>query len=350
MIVAADIGGTKTDIALLEPPGDALAADRSPRFLHKAQYPSARYPDLTSIVGDFIKRHDVRPGSVQRLCAGIAGPVVGGRVETPNLPWVVHASQMESALGIGSVTLLNDLEAAAERAATLGPSDVFVLNAGRRPEGPLTAGAVIAAGTGLGMAILFPQGGAWWPVASEGGHMDFAPRNELEMDLLRFLARRHGQRVSNERVLSGPGLRSLYDFLSERKEQPAAEEVAEAIARNPAEAPRIIGEAGLARSCAVCDCALDLFVTLYGSIAGNLALMSVSSGGLFIGGGVAPKLLERFKAKLFLEAFLDKGRLSPLLERMPVCVILDREAGLSGAARRAMRLELGLVPEPNWPD
>lgn len=347
MIVAADIGGTKTDIAILAQPDDPLAAERSPRFLHKAQYPSARYPDLTAIVGDFLKRHDVQPGSVRRLCAGIAGPVVQGRVETPNLPWVVHASQMETALSIGHVTLLNDLEAAAERAATLAPSDVCVLNAGCRPEGRLAHGAVIAAGTGLGMAILFPQGNAWWPVASEGGHMDFAPRNELEMDLLRFLMARHGKRISNERVLSGPGLRALYEFLRERSEQSASSEVAEAIARSPEDAPRLIGEAGLSSQCAVCDRALDLFVSLYGAIAGNLALMAVSSGGLFIGGGVAPKILERFKTGLFLKAFFDKGRLSPLLEEMPVCVILDREAGLSGAARRAMRLELGLVPEPN---
>jgi len=188
VIVAADIGGTKTSVALLAAPADNTAASKSSVLLARSRYHSADYPGLTEIVSEFLSTHDIAPRSVRRICAGIAGPVVEGHVETPNLPWSVNAAEMRRALGVAAVTLMNDLEATAERAATLGPDDVYTLNPGKLRSGPLTNGAVIAAGTGLGMAILHPIDGAWWPVASEGGHVDLAPRNELEMELLRFLS------------------------------------------------------------------------------------------------------------------------------------------------------------------
>lgn len=346
MIVAADIGGTKTHVALLEPPNDRSAADRATRFLCKTRYDSSEYPGLTEIVADFLSRHEVAPASIRRVCAGIAGPVVGGHVATPNLPWSVDAAAMKRSLGVGHVTLINDLEATAERAATLSADDVYVLNPGKPTGGVLNNGAVVAAGTGLGMAVLHTVDDAWWPVASEGGHVDLAPRNELEMDLLRFLLERH-RRVSIERVVSGPGLRALYDFFLGRASEAANAEVRQAVlSADDEDGPRVVSEAALDERCPVASQALDLFVSLYGAVAGNLGLTAMATGGVFIGGGIAPKVLERIKAGGFMESFTNKGRLSPLLERTPVHVILDPEAALMGAARRAVRLELGLVREP----
>jgi glucokinase len=342
VILAADIGGTKTNVALFAAPRDATDATTTSAPLQRARYQSSEHAGLTEILKDFLTKHDIAPRSVSRVCAGIAGPVVEGHVETSNLPWVINARAMKQALGVGAVTLINDLEATAERAATLGPSDVCVLNPGKRRSGPVTAGAVIAAGTGLGMAILHPIDGAWWPVASEGGHVDLAPRNELEVDLLRFLLKRH-RRVSVERVLSGPGLFTLYEFFETRGTPNP--EVREQLRAPDADAPRIVGEAALAGRCPVANEALNLFVSLYGAAAGNLGLMAVSTGGLFVGGGIAPKILPRLQDGRFLEAFTNKGRLSPLLQDMPVHVILDADAGLMGAARRGVRLELGLVRE-----
>jgi glucokinase len=344
MILAADIGGTKVNIALFAQPTRRTDADASAIPLFKSQYSSHEYPGFAGVARDFLRSAGVAPERVKRAGIGVAGPVVQGHVETPNLPWSVDARELQAELGFGAITLLNDLEALAERAATLGDRDVFVLNPGRPPRGPLTSAAVIAAGTGLGMAILYPIAGAWWPVPSEGGHMDLAPRNELEMDLLRFLLARHA-RVSVERVVAGPGLRALYDFFVERGEQPPNAAVAAAIDAPDADAPRIVSEAALERRCPCADSALDLFVSLYGAAAGNLGLVAVATGGLFIGGGIAPKILERLKAGAFMKALTDKGRLSPLLANVPVKVILDSEAGLMGAARRAVRLELGLVSE-----
>jgi glucokinase len=345
MILAADIGGTKTNIALFAQPSSAAEADRTPVPLHKAQFPSTEYPGFGAVAEVFLRDCALAPNKVKRACVGVAGPVVQGHVETPNLPWHVDARELVQTLGFQAVTLLNDLEATAERAATLSERDVFVLNTGRRPTGPLTTGAVIAAGTGLGMAILHPIAGAWWPVASEGGHVDLAPRNETEFELLRFLLRRHG-RVSVERVVSGPGLVAVYDFFNERGERTPNPEVRAAIqAAEITDAPRIVAEAALQKRCPVADQALDQLVELYGAAAGNLALMAVATGGIFVGGGVAPKILERLRAGGFMAAFTNKGRLSPLLADIPVNVILDQDAGLLGAARRGLRLELGLVSE-----
>jgi len=344
VIVAADIGGTKTSVALLEAPRDKSAASKSCVFLQRARYTSAQYPGLTDIVREFLTKNDIAPKSVKRICAGIAGPVVEGHVATPNLPWQVNAAEMKSQLGVQAVTLINDLEATAERVATLGPADVCVLNPGQRRSGPLTNGAVIAAGTGLGMAVLHPIDGAWWPVASEGGHVDLAPRSELEMELLRFLLARH-QRVSVERVLSGPGLAVLYEFFEAHGSDTPNPAVRAELQATPGDAPRIVAEAALAERCPVANAALNLFVSIYGAAAGNLGLMAVSTGGMFVGGGIAPKILPRLQQGLFMEAFTHKGRLSPLLQAMPVQVVLDDDAALQGAARRGVRLELGLVRE-----
>lgn len=344
MIVAADIGGTKTSVALIESPGSKEDANQTSTLLHEERYTSASYPGLTEILKQFLETHSIPASTVTRVCAGIAGPVVEGHVETPNLPWQVDAQGMCKDLGVGAVTLLNDLEATAERAATLSGDDVLVLNKGRRPDGPLTNGAVIAAGTGLGMAVLHPIDGAWWPVASEGGHMDLAPRNDLEIELFQFLRKSH-HRVSVERVVAGPGLASLFAFFAERGDGADEEVARELAAASSEEAPRVVSEAALSGRCPAASAALDLFIDQYGATAGNLGLMAVATGGMYVGGGIAPKILERMKKGAFMKAFTDKGRLSPLLEAMPVQVILDSQAALMGAARRAVRLELGLVRE-----
>jgi glucokinase len=344
MILAADIGGTKVNIALFAAPTSKADADQSPAPRFKSQYSSHDYPGFAAVVQEFLKSAKIAPERVKRACVGVAGPVVQGHVETSNLPWSLDARGLRDELGFGAVTLLNDLEATAERAAALTDRDVFVLNRGRRPDGPLTSGAVIAAGTGLGMAILHPIADAWWPVPSEGGHMDLAPRNDLEVELLHFLLQRH-KRVSVERVVAGPGLKTLYDFFVERGEPKPNPAVLAAVNEPEADGPRIVSEAALEKRCPCADRALDLFVSVYGATAGNLGLLAVATGGMFVGGGIAPKILERLKTGAFMEAMTDKGRLSPLLVNMPVKVILDQEAALMGAARRAVRLELGLVAE-----
>jgi glucokinase len=261
---------------------------------------------------------------------GLAGPVHDGRVRTPNLPWEVDGRVLQSVLGISHVELINDLEALARGIPLLGPADFVVLNPGREAAGNR---AVVAAGTGLGVAGLVWDGERHRPMATEGGHADFAPRNPLECELLLHLSKRFG-RVSNERILSGAGLANVYDFLRDtgRGEEPdwlsrrlAAEDRA-----------KVISVCGLEGSSALCSQAVDLFASLYGSVAGDVALYFLATGGLFLGGGIAPKMLPRLQdPRLFRAAFIDKGRLRPVLEQVPVRVILDDRVGMRGAAQVA---------------
>jgi glucokinase len=244
---------------------------------------------------------------------------------------VVEAQQLSRASGIATVLLINDLAATAYGIPALAPSDVAVLS----PGSPDAVGntAVIAAGTGLGEAGLYWDGTSYRPFATEGGHTDFAPRTALEVELLRFLFARFA-RVSYERVLSGPGLLNIYQFLRDtgHGEEPAwlTEELHQ---QDPAST---IAQTALAGHCALCEQALDLFVSLYGAEAGNLALKIMATGGVFIGGGIAPKILPKLTASLFMDAFLAKGRMRPVLEAIPVRVILNDRAALVGAARYAM--------------
>jgi glucokinase len=249
---------------------------------------------------------------------------------------VIEAKAVQAEFGLPRVTLLNDLEALAEGIAALEPSELATLNAGSTVGSELQPGAVIAAGTGLGMAILRPVAGQWIPAASEGGHMDFAPRNPQEMALLGFLLSRF-ERVSIERVVSGPGLHAVYDFFVARGQTTPNADLARAIVSDPAEAPALISNAALAEQCPVCVSALNLWIECYAAAAGNLGLVALSSGGLFLGGGIAPKILSKFRGPAFLKALTSKGRLSPVLERMPIHVILNPKTPLLGAARRALR-------------
>lgn len=321
MILAGDIGGTNSRLACF----DVTATHLIPVVAET--FPSRAYTSLGAIVRTFITAHHVR---VTHACFGIAGPVRHGRSDAINLAWAVDGQQLAQQLGLPTVWLINDLEANAYGALALPPEDFVTLNEGS-PDATGNA-AVIAAGTGLGEAGLYWDGKQHWPFASEGGHATFAPNDALQIALLQHLQAQFTH-VSWERVLSGPGLYSVYTFLRDtgRGSEPAWL-AAELQQEDPAAA---ITRAALAQTCELCVQALDLFVALYGAEAGNLALKVMATGGLFVGGGIAPKIIDKLREPTFMRAFCDKGRLQPLLEAIPVRVMLNEQAGLYGAARCA---------------
>lgn len=322
LILAGDIGGTTTRLAYFRDAGNRLET------VAAKHYASREHGSLATIVQAFVAEHDLAP---ERACLGIAGPVREGRVLTPNLPWVVDAGELAGLLGLARVALINDLEANAYGIPLLVEEDFAILNPGRPdPAGPM---AVISAGTGLGESLAVWDGTSHRPLPTEGGHADFAPRNELETELLLYLRAEFG-RVSYERVLSGPGLRNIYRFLRDSRHLAESPEVSAVI--NQGNAPAAIARAALAGNCPLCEQALDLFVSLYGAEAGNLALRTLATGGVYIGGGIAPKIIDRLKSPAFLLAFTAKGRLSPLLEKIPVRVILNDRTALFGAGRCAL--------------
>jgi glucokinase len=322
MILAGDIGGTSTRLALFD------VADGALRAVAQQRYPSRNYPGLLEIVRTFTAANS-QP--VEDACFGIAGPVREGRVETPNLPWVVEGAVLARQLGLPRVTLLNDLEANAWGVFTLGDDDFATLAPGAAASDGNAA--IISAGTGLGEAGYHWDGVSLRPFASEGGHADFAPHDELTIELYRWLHRRHGH-VSWERVVSGPGLVNICTFLRDVKHCAASATLAEAMrAGDPAAA---ISKAALDESSELAVRALDLFVALYGAEAGNLALKMKASRGVWLGGGIAPKILARLTRPGFLEAFHDKGRFRAFLEAIPVRVILNDETALRGAAWHAL--------------
>lgn len=325
MFLAGDVGGTKTHLAFFEAAGGRLQRRA------EETYPSREYDGLAPILKQFLDKYR-QPAD--RVCLGIAGPVRQGRVETPNLPWVVDADHLRDELDCGPVTLLNDLEANAHGIGALGPDDFAVLNEGA----PAAAGnaALISAGTGLGEAGLFWDGRRHRPFASEGGHADFGPRTPQEAELAAHLAGEFGH-ISYERILSGPGLHNVYQFLRQRAG--VADELPGLMQRlgvpDPAAA---VSEAALQGASALCRQALDVFVSVYGAEAGNLALKVLATGGVFLGGGIAPKILPRLREPTFVAAFVDKGRMRPLMEAIPVRVILNADTALLGAARYAAGL------------
>jgi glucokinase len=322
VILAGDIGGTSTRLALFESVSGSL------REAARESYPSRSHAGLSEIVRSFTAAH---PQPLDDACFGIAGPVREGRVETPNLPWVVEAKTLASELALPRVTLLNDLEANAWGVFTLATADVATLAPGSpAPDGNA---AIISAGTGLGEAGYHWDGSSLRPFASEGGHADFAPHDELTIELFRWLHHRHGH-VSWERVVSGPGLVNIFTFFRDVKHRAVPKALAEAMsAGDPAAA---ISKAALDESSELAVAALDLFVSLYGAEAGNLALKMKASQGVWIGGGIAPKILARLTRPGFLEAFCDKGRFRAFLEAIPVRVILNDATALRGAAWHAL--------------
>lgn len=328
MILAGDIGGTKTNVALYRLDGDRLA-------LHRQEtHRSADYESLWPLLERFL---GADRGAVQAAAFGIAGPVVANRAITPNLAWSeVDGAELAGRLGLDRVDLYNDLVATALGIAVLPSSSIVELQAGAaQPDGTV---AVIAAGTGLGMSALLPSPSGPVAMPSEGGHVDFAPRSPLEARLLDFMRAEIGGRVSVERVVSGLGIWAIYRFLRdvEGLDEPAA--LRERLAKLPPE--RLQGEAGgligaLADEVPLCGATMDLFMDAYGAAAGNLALMTLATGGVYVGGGIAPKHLRRLLTGRFRASFLDKGRYRPTLEAMQIAVILEPEPALLGAARAA---------------
>src|SRR5579863_945742 len=322
MILAGDAGGTNARMALFESRGADL------NLVTERIYPSKNYKGLEDIVADFLRSNSAKPDVAG---IGVAGPVRAGRCVATNLPWIVDAAKLAAAAGLPRVVLLNDLEANAYGIATLPAADLAVIQQGNA--NPKGNAAVISAGTGLGEAGMYWDGATLRPFAAEGGHSSFAPEGELQGELFQHLARKFGH-VSCERILSGPGLVNVYEFLRDngRGAEPAwlADEFRSG---DPAAA---ISAAALAGKSDLCVSALDLFVQAYGAEAGNLALHMLATAGVYIGGGIAPKILAKLKSGLFLEAFLAKGRMKPLLEVIPVMVILNENTALRGAARGAI--------------
>ena len=318
MILAGDIGGTNTRLAFFR--------NDNGRFVpvYEHIFPSRQFRGLDEILVKFVSDARLTPDAT---ALGIAGPVRQGRVEASNLPWIVDASQLARELKLDSVVLLNDLEAQAWGIRCLGESDTIALN---KVKGvPIGDRTVVAAGTGLGEAGLFWDGQQHRIFASEGGHADFAPRNELEIELLRYLAKRFGH-VSYERIVSGPGLVNVYMFLRDTRrgeEPPWLRE--EMLAGDPAAA---VSRAALAGKSSLAEQALDMMISVYGAEAGNMALKVLALGGVFLAGGIAPKILPKLAGPLFMQAFLSKGRLQHLLESIPVFVITNEKTGLLGAA------------------
>jgi len=326
MILAGDIGGTKTVLALFEPDGDGL------RLVRDATFPSREHATFEEILTRFLGEGDVV--DVAAGCFGVAGAVLDGRVHATNLPWTLEEGSLAEAIHAPSVTLLNDLEAAAFGMPCLPLGELHVLNPGtsRRQRGNI---AVIAAGTGLGEAVLFWDGEKYQPIASEGGHADFAPRSDIELDLFRYLRDKFGGHVSYERVLSGPGFLNIYSFLRDTGHAPEPPWLADKI--RDGDPGAVVSQVGLAGQDANCVAALDLFARIYGAEAGNLALKALAVGGVFVGGGIAPKLLPALtKDDAFLKGFFAKGRFTDLMKNLHVSIALNPRAPLLGAAYYAL--------------
>lgn len=325
VILAGDVGGTKTALALFENGAAGL------REIAAAEFDSRTHGSLAELAGGFLRAHS---SPVPRAaCFGVAGPVTDGQCRTTNLPWRLDEAGLASALGITRVRLFNDLQATAYGMLSLAPERWHVLNAGVARPGTI---AVIAAGTGLGTAVLYWDGRRHHPLPSEGGHVDFAPRTEREIALLGRLRQRWGGHVSCERVVSGPGLHAMYVALREAGGETEPEWLA--VRLRGGDPSAVIAEIGLAGKEAVCAEALDVFVAAYGAAAGNLALTAFAVGGVFLGGGIAPKILPALCDGRFMAAFADKGRFGEWLRRVPVRVALEPRAALLGAARAAAEL------------
>lgn len=328
MILAGDIGGTKTILALFEQKGTGLKRVRG------TTYANREHETFEEILTLFLK--GAPPSSVRSGCFGVAGAVIDGRSRMTNLKWELDEKDLAKTTGAKQVKLLNDLEATAYGMLYLTPDELKPLNpAGQKQTGNV---AVIAAGTGLGEAMLFWDGSEYLPSASEGGHSDFAPRTDLEIELLRYLRNRLKGRVSYERVLSGPGLLNIYHFLRDSGHGTEPDWLAEKLERGDPSAT--ISQLGLTGEQPLCTEALNLFSSIYGAEAGNLALKCLSVGGVFVGGGIAPKILPALERGAFLRSFSDKGRFSPLLKVMELKVSLNPHTALLGAAYYGLRLQV----------
>lgn len=351
MILAGDIGGTKTNLALYDWTTERAEPIRLETF-HSADYKS-----LEEILAEFLtppkpptpldelesaqtddqdvqkEGIPVEPVKLAAACFGIAGPVIENQSHTTNLPWVVDGQAIAKQFDIPRVQLLNDLEATAYGILLLRPDELEVLNPGTTSR-KRQALALIAAGTGLGEAILFWDGKSYRPMPSEGGHTDFAPNNDYEIELLRYLRSQY-LHVSYERLLSGPGLHAIYEYIRDTKKNEPTWLAEKIKAGNPAAE---IAEAGLKGQAEIAKQALDLFASIYGAEAGNLALKALSLDGVYVAGGIAPKLIKKLRDGTFMKAFTNKGRYKRLLSNMPVKVVMNQQTALLGAASVASAL------------
>jgi glucokinase len=319
VILAADIGGTNSRVALFEPGGHTPIAVET--------YRSHAWSGADELLRDFLARH---PASLTAACIAVAGPVQDGKSRPVNLSWGLDERRLALALDVPTVALVNDLEANAHGIAVLEPAELAVVNAGE----PEAVGnrAVVSAGTGLGEAGLWWDGSRHRAVAGEGGHADFAPRTELEVELYRYLAADYG-RVSYERVCSGGGIVNIYRFLRDRRRGSKSVDAS-------APSPAAISADAAANPSGISAQAVDLFLSIYGARAANVALAFLATGGVYLGGGIAPRMVERLEDGPFMRAFTDKGRLSSLLARIPVSVVLDDRTALRGAAQIAAEHDL----------
>lgn len=327
-VLAGDVGGTKTDLALYALGGSAADSDTPGLvLLREATFPSKGHGGLEEILQAFLKAGDEKPIAA---AFGIPGPVIDDLVVTTNLPWRVESAEVGKAIGTPHVRLMNDLETTALGALFLQPGEFHVLNAGKARRGNR---AVIAAGTGLGQGFLHWNGRTHVPSATEGGHTDFSARDERDIELLRFLRQKFG-RVSSERVVSGMGIGNLYEFVTGFEKKRASEEVRRKIAAGE-DVGAVVGKAALDGSDPVCVEVIDWFVRCYGAQAGNLALTVMATGGVYIGGGVVVRLLPKIISGGFLQAFRAKGRYEAFMDEIPVKVILNERCSRIGAAEAA---------------
>lgn len=327
-LLAGDIGGTKTKLVIFDRSGHLTP-------LEQATYRSADHPDLESIVGDLVDRTGL---SIDAACFGVAGPVFAGRAKITNLPWTIEEARLAERLECDSVTLINDLQAIATAIPFLNPQQLRILVRGEPVQGG--AIAVIAPGTGLGEAFLTWDGVGYRAHPCEGGHVDFAPTNDLEYELLQFLGQRYGH-VSVERVCSGLGISNIYDFLGSRagRKEPAwlAEKLGAVEDRTPVIMDTALGEPGKS---ALCDATLELFLEVLGRETGNMALKVMATGGVYLAGGIPPRMPEAFENGPFLRCFAAKGRFAEWLSSLPVHIVAEPEVAILGAARHAIA-ELG---------
>jgi glucokinase len=323
MILAGDVGGTKVHLALYEFSHGQLSHVRDEK------YPAQEHAGLEEIVKKFIEESN-HP-EVTAACFGVPGPVRGGRLKLTNLPWILDSRELSMALKIDHLFLINDLEANGYGIPELSADQIFELS----PGDPAAVGnrGLVSAGTGLGEALLVWNGKMHTPMASEGGHCDFSARNETEIELLRYLQKALGGRVSFERVVSGIGLKNIYAFLRDEKKLEEPSWLKERMEQEDPNA--VIGELGESGESELCVRTLDIFAAAYGAEAGNMALKILAVGGMYLGGGIAPKILKKMQDGAFMKAFTDKGRLSDLLIHAPVRIILESRAALIGAAAYA---------------
>ncbi|HYX48884.1 MAG TPA: glucokinase [Ktedonobacteraceae bacterium] len=321
MLLAGDIGGTKTNLAVFS----SEAGWRKP--FAEATYSSINYPDLESLVREFLAQHDF---IIDRASFGVAGPVVAGHASITNLPWMMDEQQLQQALQIPSVRLMNDLDAIAHSVPYLDSQDLYTLNKGQAiPGGAI---AVIAPGTGLGEAFLTWNGSQYKAHTSEGGHADFAPANSFQVELLRYLMVRFPH-VSFERVCSGKGIPNIYDYLKDSGHAEEPQSLAEELAGTQDRSPVIVNNAlDKDNACELCIATLNAFVSILAAESSNLALKVLATGGVYIGGGIPPRILSYLQNIRFMQVFTHKGRLTPLLSQMPVHVILNPKVALLGAA------------------